>query len=132
MNQKWPLTRHVYKIASSTVMIAIKDTLRVQRESALQMLGANKTASSAEYYFLTLVCITRDRLFNSELPMALWWHYKPRSRLHMTITVGGKTTINYLLSPYDFQHTGACIYVHWFCLATFHMFFVNTQNSFYM
>ena len=32
-------------------MIAIKDTLRVQRESALQMLGANKTASSAEYYF---------------------------------------------------------------------------------
>ena len=55
-------------------VIAIKDTLRVQRESALQMLGANKTASSAEYYFLTLVCITRDRLpmFNSELPMALW------------------------------------------------------------
>ena len=39
----------------------------------------------------------------------------------MTITVGGKTTINYLLSPCDFQHTGACIYVHWFCLATFHM-----------
>ena len=72
MNQKWPLTRHVYKIASSTAMIANKDTLRVQRESALQMLGANKTASSAEYYFLTLVCITRDRLFNSELPMALW------------------------------------------------------------
>ena len=113
------MTRHVYKIASSTVMIAIKDTLRVQRESALQMLGANKTASSAEYYFLTLVCITRDRLFS-------------RSRLHMTITVGGKTTINYLSSPCDFQHTGACIYVHWFCLATFHMFFVNTQDSFYM
>ena len=52
MNQKWPLTRHVYKIASSTVMFAIKDTLRVQCESTLQMLGANKTASSAEYYFL--------------------------------------------------------------------------------
>ena len=53
-------------------IINCHDCHRVQRESALQMLGANKTASSAEYYFLTLVCITRDRLFNSELPMALW------------------------------------------------------------
>ena len=32
-----------------------------------------------------------------------------------------KTDINYLLSPCDFLHTGTCtcIYVHWFCLATF-------------
>ena len=57
MNQKWPLTRHVYKIASSTVMFAIKDTLRVQCESALQMHGANKTASSAEYYFFRHSCV---------------------------------------------------------------------------
>ena len=52
MNQKWPLTRHVYKIESSTVMFAIKDRLRVQCESALQMLGANKTTPSAECNFL--------------------------------------------------------------------------------
>ena len=68
------------------------------------------------------MCITRRRSFD-----------KPRSRLHMTITVGGKKPISTICYRHVTFYILAYVYMYiGSAKLHFHVFFVNAQKTLYM